>query len=54
MKFDRSRLLSLLPLALLAAKIPGVLKLLNNEKIQTNLFTYVRKIEDLWHRGAGR
>jgi acetylornithine/succinyldiaminopimelate/putrescine aminotransferase len=45
---------TLLPLALLAAKIPGVLKLLNNEKIQTNLFTYVRKIEDLWHRGAGR
>jgi acetylornithine/succinyldiaminopimelate/putrescine aminotransferase len=45
---------TLLPLALLAAKIPGVLKLLNNEKIQTNLFTYVRKLEDLWHRGTGR
>ncbi len=45
---------TLLPLALLAAKIPGVLKLLNNERIQTNLFAYVRKVEDLWHRGAGR
>jgi len=45
---------TLLPLALLAARIPGVLKLMNNENIQTTLFTYVRKLEDLWHRGTGR
>ena len=45
---------TLLPLALLAAKIPGVLKLLNNENIQTAVFTQVRKLEDLWHRSTGR
>ncbi len=45
---------TLLPMALLAAKIPGVLSLLNNEQIQTTLFTQVRKVEDLWHRIAGR
>ena len=45
---------TLLPLALLAAKVPGVLKMLNNENIQTTTFTYVRKVEDLWRRGTGR
>ena len=45
---------TLLPVALLAAKIPGVLNLLNNEKIQTNLFTQVRKAENLWRRVTGR
>jgi len=37
---------TLLPLALPAAKIPGVLKLLNNERFQTSLFGALRKIED--------
>lgn len=44
---------TLLPLALLAAKVPGVLRLLNNENIQTTLFTYVRKLEALLPRGGG-
>ncbi|MCP4137392.1 MAG: aspartate aminotransferase family protein [bacterium] len=38
---------ALLPLALPAAKIPGVLKLLNNERIQTALFNWIRSLEDL-------
>jgi len=36
----------LLPLALPAAKIPIVLKLLNSEKVQTSLFGAIRVIED--------
>lgn len=36
----------LLPLALPAAKIPPVLKLLNNERVQTVLFGWVRTVED--------
>jgi len=45
---------TLLPLALLAAKVPGVLNLLNNEKVQTTLFSQVRKVENLWQRMTGR
>jgi putrescine aminotransferase len=37
----------LLPLALPFARIPLVLHLLNNEKVQTALFSWVRKAEDL-------
>lgn len=37
---------TVLPLALPAAKIPGVLKMLNNEKAQIVLFGFLRKIED--------
>jgi putrescine aminotransferase len=37
---------TLLPLALPAARIPAVLKLLNNERVQTLLFGWVRSIED--------
>lgn len=44
---------TLLPLALLAARVPGVLRLLNNEKMQTALFSWVRKAEDLFSRGGG-
>jgi acetylornithine/succinyldiaminopimelate/putrescine aminotransferase len=36
---------ALLPFALLATRIPGALKLLNNEKVQVGLFTFVRKFE---------
>lgn len=36
----------LLPLALPAARIPPVLRLLNNEKVQTTLFGFIRKLED--------
>jgi len=36
----------LLPLALPAAKIPAVLKLLNDERAQTVLFGFVRRVED--------
>jgi len=38
---------SLLPVALLAAKIPGVLKLLNSEKVQVATFGFLRRIEEL-------
>ena len=46
----------LLPLALPAAKIPPVLRLLNSEKVQTVLFGWVRRAEDAWHavKGGGR
>lgn len=37
----------LLPFALPVAKIPAVLRLLNNEKVQTALFSWVRKVEDV-------
>lgn len=37
----------LLPIALPFAKIPVVLHLLNNEKVQTALFSWVRKVEDV-------
>ena len=36
----------ILPLALPAAKIPAVLKLLNSEKVQIQLFGWIRKVED--------
>jgi putrescine aminotransferase len=42
----------ILPLALPAAKIPPVLKLLNSEKVQIVLFGFLRKIEDL--TGGGK
>jgi len=29
------------------AKIPAVLHLLNNEKVQTSLFSWVRRVEDV-------
>lgn len=37
---------TILPLALPAAKIPAVLRLLNSEKVQTVLFGWLRTIED--------
>jgi putrescine aminotransferase len=37
----------LLPFALPFAKIPVVLHLLNNEKVQTALFSWVRRVEDV-------
>jgi acetylornithine/succinyldiaminopimelate/putrescine aminotransferase len=40
----------LLPIALPAAKIPGVLKLLNNEKVQTGVFNWIRSLEDFFSR----
>ncbi len=40
----------LLPLALPAAKIPGVLKLLNNEAVQTVVFNWIRSAEDLYNK----
>ncbi len=45
---------TMLPVTLLAAKVPGVLKLLNNEKVQTSLFAQVRKVENFWQRVTGR
>ncbi len=39
---------TLLPIALPAAKIPGVLKMLNNEKVQTVTFNWIRSIEDFF------
>ncbi|MCP4688678.1 MAG: aspartate aminotransferase family protein [Desulfobacterales bacterium] len=44
----------ILPLALPAAKIPPILKLLNSEKVQTSLFSWIRKVEDLVERLMGR
>ncbi|HDP81352.1 MAG TPA: aspartate aminotransferase family protein [Spirochaetes bacterium] len=44
---------TLLPLALPAAKIPFVLKLLNSERVQTVLFNWIRSLEDLYFRLAG-
>lgn len=45
----------LLPLALPAAKIPPVLKMLNSERVQTVLFNWIRKVEDTFTRpGAGK
>ncbi len=41
---------SLLPVAMLAAKIPGVLNLLNNERVQVAIFGFMRRIEDLTHK----
>ncbi len=38
---------SLLPVAMLAAKIPGVLSLLNNERVQVAMFAFMRRLEDL-------
>lgn len=43
---------TLLPLALPAARIPAVLKLLNNERVQTLIFGWVRRIEDALSFGA--
>lgn len=39
---------TLLPIALPAAKIPGVLKLLNNERVQTVVFNWIRSLEDFF------
>ncbi len=47
----------LLPLALPAARVPVVLKMLNSEKVQTSLFGLLRKVEDGAKRiglGTGR
>mgnify|MGYP001248370790 CR=1 FL=1 len=43
----------LLPLMLPAAKFPPLLKLLNSEKVQTSLFSWLRALEDLV-AGAGK
>jgi len=40
----------LLPIALPAAKIPGVLKLLNSERVQTVVFNWIRSVEDFFSR----
>lgn len=37
---------TLLPLALLAVRVPGVLRLLNNERVQTSMFGLLRTVED--------
>ena len=44
---------TILPLALPAAKFPPILKLLNNEKVQTSLFSFLRKIEDAFSSEGG-
>ena len=41
---------TLLPAALLAVKVPGVLRLLNSERVQTSVFGLLRSIEDLTKR----
>jgi acetylornithine/succinyldiaminopimelate/putrescine aminotransferase len=41
---------SLLPVAMVAAKIPGVLSLLNNERVQVAMFGFLRRIEELTGR----
>jgi hypothetical protein len=47
---------SILPLALPAAKVPFLLNLLNNERVQTLLFNWLRSAEDLFAKipGLGR
>ena len=40
----------LLPIALPAAKIPWVLKLLNSEKVQTVTFNWIRSVEDFFNK----
>ncbi|HOX15944.1 MAG TPA: hypothetical protein PLP18_07435, partial [Smithellaceae bacterium] len=40
----------MLPIALPAAKIPGVLKLLNSERVQTVVFNWIRSVEDFFSR----
>jgi len=47
---------TLLPLALLAARVPFLLRLLNSEKVQTFLFGLFRSVEDFISRifGTGR
>lgn len=41
---------TLLPVALLAAKVPPILKLLNDERVQTTVFGAIRRVEDLFSR----
>jgi putrescine aminotransferase len=41
---------TILPFALLAAKIPFLLKMLNNERFQTVSFNFIRRFEDLFQR----
>jgi len=43
---------TLLPIALPAARIPAVLRLLNNERVQTLIFGWVRRIEDVISLGT--
>ncbi len=45
---------TLLPLALLSARVPGVLRLLNNERVQTWVFGLLRRFEDLFAKRKGR
>jgi len=45
---------TLLPLALPAARIPVLLRLLNDEHVQTRLFGGLRKLEDAFTRFSGR
>lgn len=49
-----STMKKLLPFALPVAKIPTVLRLLNNEKVQTALFSWVRRVEDAVAAVKGR
>ncbi|MFP4501407.1 MAG: aspartate aminotransferase family protein [Candidatus Hydrogenedentota bacterium] len=44
---------TLLPLALLAARVPGVLPIFNNERVQTWAFGLLRRIEDTFGRNRG-
>jgi acetylornithine/succinyldiaminopimelate/putrescine aminotransferase len=44
---------SLLPLALPAARVPFLLNMLNNERVQTLLFNWLRSVEDLIARIPG-
>jgi len=41
---------AILPIALPAAKVPFFLKLLNNERFQTVLFNWIRKVEDFFKK----
>jgi putrescine aminotransferase len=43
----------LLPIALPVAKVPPVLRLLNDELVQTTVFGWIRAVEDLGERGRG-
>jgi putrescine aminotransferase len=38
---------TILPLALPAARVPAILNLLNNEKVQTSLFGFLRAVEEI-------
>ncbi len=45
---------TLLPFAIPAARVPFILRLLNNEKVQTVLFNWIRSLEDIVQRLFGK